>query len=57
MRAISFLDRIIDRVFISDMIAGTKMIIFGDDEGNRMFLHFRNDTFELIKQAILKEGK
>jgi len=50
--AIDFTPFLITKVFISKMIEGTTMIILGDDDGNRKFLHFRNDTYELIKKKI-----
>ena len=53
--AISFLEFKIDNVFISKIIKGTTMIILGDSEGNRKFLHFRDDTYNMIKKAILEE--
>lgn len=52
MNAIDFRKFIITKVFISKMIRGSTMIILGDDEENRKFLHFTDDVYELIKKAI-----
>lgn len=52
MNALDFSRFTITKVFISNLIAGCTMIILGDDEGNRKFLKFRDDTYKLIKEAI-----
>ena len=57
MKVLDFTEHIITKVFISDIIKGTTMIILGDDEGNRRALHFWNDIFELIKEAIIEDKK